>query len=177
MGFSISWLAFHNLSKSEVLKRSGFRDLGIEDDTNETPFSLAELPTGWVILFSNDFDFGAAEHLIKLSSRAVIISCQAEEHIMFSGAYCYADGREAWRVWHDSDRGRRHLATQGTLPPEFGPIKIHLNAQQADNDRAEGDVDYIFDIPVELAAKLTGYRHDRWKFDWGTPRFTALERG
>jgi len=128
MGFSISWIAFQNSSKAEVLTRSGFRDTGIEDEANESPFSLAEIPTGWVILFSNDFDFGAPEHLIKLSSGAVIISCQAEEHIMFSGAYCYTNGREAWRVWHDSDRGLHHLATQGTLPPELEPIKIHLNA-------------------------------------------------
>jgi hypothetical protein len=31
-------------------------------------------------------------------------------------------------------------------------------------------------MPVELARYLTGYRHDRWKFDWGKPRFTKLER-
>jgi len=158
------------------LKRSGLRDLGTEDEANEAPFSLAELPTGWVILFSNDFDFGAPENLINVSAGAVIISSQVEEHSMFSGAYCYANGREAWRVCHDSARGRHHLATQGTLPPEFEPIRIRLSAQQADNDRAEGDVDYIFDVPIELAAELTGYRHDRWKFDWGIPRFTALER-
>ena len=177
MGFSISWVAFRNLAKAEVLKRSGFRDSGAEDEANEAPFSLAEIPTGWTILFSNDFDYGAPEHLIELSSSAVVLSCQAEEHIMFSSAYCYANGREAWGVWHDSQRGRYDLSTRGTLPPEFAPIKMRLIAKQADNDRGDGNVDYIFDVPVELAAELTGYRHDRWQFDWGRPDFTVLERG
>jgi hypothetical protein len=80
---------------------------------------------------------------------------------MFSGAYCYANGREAWSVWHDNQRGRYDLSTRGTLPAEFAPIKMRLNAKQDDNDRAAGNVDYIFDVPVELAAELTGYRHDR----------------
>jgi hypothetical protein len=46
----------------------------------------------------------------------------------------------------------------------------------ADQD-AEGDspeVDYIFDIPVELANALCGYRHDQ-RLDWGNPKFTRLE--
>jgi hypothetical protein len=38
------------------------------------------------------------------------------------------------------------------------------------------DVDYFFDIPVDLAAEQTGYCHDRWEFDWGEPRFAVLQR-
>ena len=68
MGFSISWLGFKALSKAEILRRTGFRDTGAYDEANESPFSLAELPNGWTILFSNDFDYGAGEHLIGLSS-------------------------------------------------------------------------------------------------------------
>ena len=176
MGFSISWVAFKNLSKAEVLKRSGFRDSGTEDEANEAPFSLAELPTGWVVLFSNDFEYGAAEHLIGLSSGAMVLSCQVEEHVMFSAAHCYSNGREAWSVWHNSERGHYDLSTRGTPPAEFAPIKIGLNAKQDDSGGATSIVDYTFDIPVDLAAELTGYRHDRWKFDWGQPIFTVLER-
>jgi len=34
--------------------------------------------------------------------------------------------------------------------------------------------DYTFDIPVEVAAAVCKYRHDRWKFEWGKPQFTRL---
>jgi hypothetical protein len=50
-----------------------------------------------------------------------------------------------------------------------------IAAQDGDGGAAS-IVDYIFDIPVMLAAELTGCRHDRSKFSWGTPHFTALER-
>lgn len=34
--------------------------------------------------------------------------------------------------------------------------------------------DYTFDIPVEVAAAVCTYHHDRWKFEWGKPHFTRL---
>jgi hypothetical protein len=177
MGFSISWLGFKALSKAEILRRTGFRDTGAYDEANESPFSLAELPNGWTILFSNDFDYGAGEHLIGLSEGAMIVACQAEEHIMFSAAHCCADSRESWSVWHDSERNRYDLSTRGALPAELEPMRKRLIAKQDESGGARSHVDYIFDIPVELACELTGYRHDLWKFDWGQPHFTRLERG
>ena len=176
MGFSISWLAFKALSEMEVLKRTGFRDTGVYDEANESPFSLAELPTGWTILFANDFDYGSAEHLIALSAGAMIVACQAEEHVMFSAAHCCAEGRESWSVWHDCERGRYDLSVRGALPAELEPIRKRLIAKQDESGGARSNVDYTFDIPVELACELTGYRHDFSKFDWGQPHFTRLER-
>ena len=41
--------------------------------------------------------------------------------------------------------------------------------------RVKADVDFVFDVPVQLAAELCGYQHDRWKFDWGEPVFSRLE--
>ena len=35
--------------------------------------------------------------------------------------------------------------------------------------------DYAFDIPVEVAATVCKYRHDRWKIEWGKPQFTWLD--
>jgi hypothetical protein len=105
------------------------------------------------------------------------VACQAEEHIMFSAAHCCADSRESWSVWHDSERNRYDLSTRGALPAELEPMRKRLIAKQDESGGARSHVDYIFDIPVELACELTGYRHDLWKFDWGQPHFTRLERG
>jgi hypothetical protein len=51
---------------------------------------------------------------------------------------------------------------------------IGLLKEQDSNGGIEADDDYVFDIPVELASMICGYRHDRWKFDWGQPSFTCL---
>ena len=43
MGFSISWVAFKNLGRAEVLKRSGFRDSRTEDEANESTVKYPEV--------------------------------------------------------------------------------------------------------------------------------------
>jgi hypothetical protein len=213
MGFSISWVAFSALDRIEALRRAGFRDSEPATETHDmgtlgAPFSLAEIPTGWTVLLSNDFRYASAERLAALSAGAVVIGLQAEEHVMFSGARCYTDSRESWSVCHDRQRGPYDLATSGNPPAALETIKARLSVKQSAGDgvmlgSASGTkagkyliellkgcnmnladnpgerwmaVDYMFDVPVELAAELTGFRHDRWKFEWGRPQFTKLER-
>ncbi|MGO8920680.1 MAG: hypothetical protein ACLQJR_32705 [Stellaceae bacterium] len=178
---------------------------GLYQSPGKSRFSVSELPTGWTIVYSKDVAYGSAAHLAGLSTGSMVVACQVEEHAMFSAAHSYQDTRELWSVWHDSQRGARDLSTRGVLPPEFAAIRDRLGAKQDEGSglwasgrvdpknplvavlkragtRVEdlGDrwmpVDYIFDIPVELAAALTGYRHDRLTFDWGEPQWTSLDR-
>ena len=79
-------------------------------------------------------------------------------------------------MWHDAERGIYDLSIRGKSPPQLAPIQARLTALQDRNGGKDGFVDFIFDVPVELAAELTGYRHDRMKFAWGMPHFTAVER-
>jgi hypothetical protein len=125
---------------------------------------------------------------------------------MFSAAHCYTDSCESWSVRYDRQRGLYDLETRGDPPAAFETIKARLSAEQARGDGVmlgstpaghpitellEGfgnasqpdsvgerwiAVDYMFDVPVESAAEVTGFRHDRWKFEWGRPQFTKLER-
>lgn len=176
VGFSISWIGFKALPPSEVLRRTGFRDLAIDDPAYESPFSLAVLPTGWTILFANNFSYGAGRRLNSLSSDAVLVACQIEEHVMYSGARCFVNGDEHWSACHDCQKGVYDLSVSGALPAAFEPIKQCLHGKQLKEPAMFLTTDYYFDIPVELACDLTGYRHDCRKFDWGEPRFTKLER-
>lgn len=174
MGYSVSWIGFHGLPKSEVLGRTSLRETGVPDEANETPFSLAELPFGWIILFSNDLNFGAAEHLRALSANTTLVSCQVEEHIMFSAAYCWVSGEQVWCVRHDGEKGVYDLTVSGRPPNALDKIKEQLESEQDSHGGASAAVDFGFDVPVQLAATITQYRHDRWKFPWGEPRFHAL---
>ncbi|MEI8045221.1 MAG: hypothetical protein WCL11_27665, partial [Verrucomicrobiota bacterium] len=54
----------------------------------------------------------------------------------------------------------RLLDVEGDLPPAFASIRDRLYTQQKASGRRKASVDHIFDLPVELARDLTGYRHD-----------------
>ena len=76
---------------------------------------------------------------------------------MVSRATGWKDGQLRWSVTHDAQKGLLHLDVQGELPPEFAAIRDGKLTEQAAGDR---DVDYLFDIPVEMARSVAGYRHD-----------------
>jgi hypothetical protein len=61
-----------------------------------------------------------------------------------------------WSITHDLQRGIGHLEAEGALPDAFGPIRDRLSAKQV----GQGDADYIFDVPVEVANALTGFRYN-----------------
>jgi hypothetical protein len=177
MGFSISWIGLRGESKDKALEALGLVETSKIDEANESPVSAATIPTGWYILFLNKFDhpFTTPDSLKNLSTSSVAIACEIEEHVMFSSACLYRDGQKVWSAVHDfQTAGMYGLLTSGTFDKEFEKIRT---AQQAKQDAAGGtksEVDYIFDIPVDAAESACGYRHDRSKFSWGTPKFYEL---
>ena len=89
---------------------------------------------------------------------------------MTSIACAAKDGVELWRVSHvNSDEEGEALEVTGDPPPAFVGIRDRLLQKQAE---ADGDsVDYLHDIPIEVAKSVCGYRADDWE-----PPFAALRR-
>ncbi len=84
---------------------------------------------------------------------------------MVSAASCWRDGRQLWKVTHDAQDplGLEHLAIEGAPPPEL--TRIHTEALQ--ELRADPDpCDYLFDVPVNLAAEVVGFRHDEGDYQF-----------
>lgn len=174
MGFSISWLGIQGVDKVVALDRLGLKETGELDEWNEAEFSVAESPTGWTVVFSNDFEFFLDESKLRLISKGCrAIACAIEEHVMVSVVLCAEDGALEWSVTHDAQEGIYDLSTAGTLPPYFTEIEMRLKGEQEKNGGAKADVDFVFDIPIALAEKVTGYRHDGSGFGSGTPQFSA----
>lgn len=172
MGFKVSWIGFDGKGKTSALEAVGLQDTGEPDRANEAPFSGAEIPGGWFILFSNNFQFVSRERLAKLSVDCSIVACQVHEGTMVSGAYGYEHGSHVWELVHNSQQSINDLSVSGSPPPSFQSIRQRLMQEQ---QATAGGVDYIFDIPVEVAASVCKYRHDQWKFEWGEPRFVRLD--
>jgi hypothetical protein len=103
-----------------------------------------------------------------------VITCTVEEHVMFSESSGWRDGKSLWLVTHKADDGPGLEAT-GSLPPQYASIRDHFTAlQQAEND-AEAEVDYLFEIPVELARSFAAYKHDEASPAFETQGFEILE--
>ena len=176
MSFKISWIGFEGIGKTRSLELAGLRDTGESDEANEAPFSGAEIPDGWFILFSNDFQFVSPERLGRLSLDCPIVACQVHEGVMVSAAYGYERGSCLWELVHDSQKSADDLSVSGSPPPSFQSIRQRqIEKQEATVGGESFKVDHIFDIPVEVAAAACGYRHDRWKFEWGEPQFFRLD--
>jgi hypothetical protein len=64
------------------------------------------------------------------------------------------------------------METSGDLPADFDAIRARLSQKQ-DAAGRKPQVDYIHDVPIELAKSLTGFRHDHFPDD-GVARFERL---
>jgi hypothetical protein len=163
------------MPKADLLSHFGFRDTGEPDEANEASFSVAELPTGWTILWSNDQTFAKIEVCTPLSFKVPVLSCWVNETVMFSSANYFDKGNYLWFAGHDAQKGLSSLETDGELPSQFADIRDRLFAQQVAEGGDQADIDFIFDVPLELAQSVCGFKHNLCEFEWGTPEFTAVD--
>jgi hypothetical protein len=162
MGFSMSWAAVRGATPQAVHDALALRGTATREEIPESDITGAELPGGWYMVASNRDRLRLTEDaaLGRLSRVGEVVMCFVEEHVMCSCAACWRDGQCVWSVYHDAQSGMESLDVQGEPPASFAPIRDRLRAQQAAADGKKACVDHIFDIPVELAHSLTGYRHD-----------------
>jgi hypothetical protein len=91
---------------------------------------------------------------------------------MVSGSFFYKNGHQVWSVTHQSQKGVKDLSVEGEVPEVLTDIRNQLLKRQDEAGDQKPRVDYVFDVPVQLAAELCGYRHDRFV---GGATFTRLE--
>ncbi len=170
MSFDLSWAGFNQVSKSSLLDALGFHDTAAWDEVNEAPFSCAELPTGWTVLYAPDSTY-TFKNITHLSANHAVLSVIVQEFVPLSLASFHVRGEQSWSVMHDGEQGPFAWALEGQVPPQTGTIHDRL----AELGRSSPDFDHLYDGPIELAASICGYRHDRFRFDWGLPYFTVVE--
>jgi hypothetical protein len=89
-----------------------------------------------------------------------VVACSIEEHVMFSSAEYWAAGTRVWRAEHVGEDGPIHLKTSGALPGGFEAMAAeHKELQEADGGERAG-VDHYFDIPLNAAKEVIGFKHD-----------------
>ena len=120
------------------------------------------LDGGWYLLIARGCDHRMlSEQVLKtLSWRCRVIACSIEEHVKFSGAALWENGERVWSVSHQGDEDLHDLSAQGALPEFFASVRDELLAKQAADGGKDAGVDYVFEIPLEVARRITGFAHD-----------------
>jgi hypothetical protein len=159
MGYSVWWLAVSGKTPDAVLDELGLARGEETDWFYGRPLVAGTLPTGWFFVYLNREApvWYYEPQILALSAGCRVLTCEAEEHAMASSATEYAEGRKLWHVKHDEPGD---LTADGDLPPEYAAIAESFSKQQEEADREGEEVDYLFDVPVELSRALTGFRHD-----------------
>ncbi|QDU94541.1 hypothetical protein [Lignipirellula cremea] len=158
MGFRVAIIAVHGKSRKQLYAEYGVEPTGAREEIAESPVCGACVSTGWELLYLNNAPRPDSAQLAVLSRQAELLFCDVNETTMTSFATGWSRGTEDWLLFHDGQVSLTHLTTAGDLPDEYAAIRDALVQQQTAD--ADG-VDYLFDVPVELFAALTGVRYDR----------------
>lgn len=174
MGFNIGWIGVRAPEQSELLNLLGLEDTCVPDEANEAPISWAHLPTGWTILFFNTPDERFEQAYTSLAQSSDVIACVALETTMDCHVLRACRGKALWSLLYQAEQ--KHLGVQvgGTPPTCLQEIQQQLREVQTRSDASGDDVDHLFDAPLQVAERETGYAYDRSRFDWGEARFTEL---
>jgi hypothetical protein len=163
MGLAASWLAFHGIDRARVLERLRLAPNGqVRDIPNRREIGVRDLPSQWTLVFFGDLEPSAASEnsLERCSSGCRIVAGHLEEHVMFSAAEEWRDGKRLWRIEHEGDADTLDVTVTGSPPENFEDLKRHYFAAQEAEGSREAEVDHIFDIPLALASSIVGYKHD-----------------
>lgn len=168
MGFALTWLAARGIERDEFHRRLGLRSTGLREEEPESDYT-AVTQDGWHVVISNVFDhrFVGGGSLRRVSAGAEVVGAAVEEHSMASMAAAYRDRRSLWRV---TFTGAGTPAAVGD-PPEFAEILLDFEARAHANQR----VAFMFEVPLEVANRVTGFRHDTQPDTEERERFEVLE--
>ena len=163
MGVSLSWVGIQAMSADEVHAKLGLTGTGAIGDFYDFPLGGLMLPSGWYLLAAKRCDHVilSDRFLREVSAGSTIVACSIEEHVMYQSAAFWDGGREIWSVQHrGGDCEIMDLVVKGSPPDTLRELHARHLAEQEAEGGADADVDYIAEIPLELARSITGFKHD-----------------
>jgi hypothetical protein len=174
VGFNMSWIFVDGIDQEALYAALDLAPTGETPDchdlgTSYVPLAGATLKSGWCAVFAKyalvmDLTLGTnPSRLMRLPANSRSVMCVVLEHAMISYAGFWQDGHHTWQIRHDSNEGREHLEGFGDLPPQFAGFRnVAMDKQRAQKARLkQWAVDYVFDVPLDTAAAITGYQHHR----------------
>ena len=171
MGFSVSWLAVKTDDLDQLFEVADVAPTTESDECLESEFSGSGLQSGWYFFQTQGCDHPiiSGDSLSKISKLGETIACSVEEHVMVSVAEGWNDGARSWSIAHNAQEGMFDLSADGELPAHYEATKNDFVSQQNAEGGEDADVDFIFDIPLQVAKRICGYKHDEGSPPWVPP--------
>ncbi len=169
MGYSISWVAFKNKEPEAVLESlARFR----------SKITGHLLPDGWYLCIAEgcDHKIVSSRFLSTATKGCSAIACSIEEHVMFSSCSSWKDGKELWNVKHEGDKAL-DLRISGNPPNDLTAIQREYSSKQnQENKNDPYRVDWMFEVPLQLAKQIVGFKHDEDSTGGETFEISAADR-
>ena len=176
MGFALSWVAIKGKTRDAILGELRLRPTGRREEIPEAPLVGASSADGWYLIVAqgDEQELLGPSVIERLARGGEAVTCSVEEHVMYSEASGWRDGQRFWLVTHAGEDGPKDVAATGALPAAYAAIRDRLLAQQQAAGGAKAEVDYLFDIPVDLAQSLVGFKHDQMHHAFEAQGFEEL---
>lgn len=159
MGFNVDLVAVRGLPAIELHTQLQLETTENSETEPESPVTGATLPSGWEVVYYNDRSPPTEAELAALSNHAEVLFLEVCEMVSASRARYWQNGKMTWSISHDSQHGTDNLEAEGDVPVCFASIADRLRQCQT----ARGDVDhidYIFNVPADVFAEITGFTYD-----------------
>ncbi|OXE37324.1 MAG: hypothetical protein CGW95_02225 [Phenylobacterium zucineum] len=164
MGVKASWLAMQRPDREAVLEALGLTEIGDCSYCLTGDYTCADLPNGWFVIVDNKQQLDLTPALGSVSAKLFALKGEMSETVMVSELIGYEGGAQVWSVVHDPDVDINGAQVEGVPPPAFAQIKALLTAQMEEDDE---EVDFMFDLPLDLSEAICGFRPDKIAFsEW-----------
>ncbi len=157
----MAWLAVKTDDPGLLLEELQVQPTGEPDEHCESPICGGAL-NGWFLLIAKRCNHRIISDgfLAAFSCGRDVVECSIEEHVMCSSAAGWRDGQCTWSIAHDAQQDMLDLTTSGQPPDSFRQIRSKLLAQQEAEGGTKAEVDLVFDIPLQVAKSIVGFKHD-----------------
>jgi hypothetical protein len=162
MGFAITWFAVREEHAERLFHRLGLSATGETEEFPESLIATARLDTGWRVIWYSKYGcpFLRPPDLESMSADYDVVLCSVEEHVMASSCEMWSGGQRKWRLSHEGEDGPKGLFAEGDLPDCFPTIRKEMEQSQLAEGGDSAEVDYIFEIPLNVAKTIVGFKHD-----------------
>ena len=164
MGITASWLAVQGQDREVYLERLGLTKVGECSDPLNSEYTCAELPNGWFVVVANARQFELIPALKSVSAKDFVLGGQMVETVNFCQLCGYEGGAQVWSVVHDVDIDLDGVQVAGDPPSAFAELHAQVTKELEEGSR---DVDYMFDLPLELSGAVCGFQPYEFEFfEW-----------